>query len=757
MEFGSHSAIGADTIDDTRERILRPGDTCWRLERATRVQFLVDGSEYFAALRSALLAARHSIFILGWDVDSRMTLVPEPADDGLPAAFGAFLNEVVRRRSGLRAHVLSWDYAVLFALEREWLPRLNWPAHRRLHFRLDKHHPVGASHHQKVVVIDDRVAFVGGLDITRCRWDTPEHACGDPRRTDADGKPYGPFHDVQMAVEGPVAQALGELARERWLRATGRRPTWRAQAANDTATPSPWPEQLQPALEDVDIGILRTEPAFDGNPAIDEVHRFYGAAIAAARSTLFLENQYFSSAALAERLAERLAEPDGPEVVVITPQRESGWLEETTMGVLRARLYRALQAGDTHRRFHPYCPLLGDDSDGECLNVHSKIMTVDDGILTIGSANLSNRSMHLDTECNLAIEADAQGSQRDATRAAIAALRSRLLAEHLAVPAAAVDAATRERGVGGAIEQLRRGARTLQPAQIVLRPDIDALLPDYALIDPAQALEAEYVLGHYMPREQRRSARGHASAIGLAVLVLGAFAIAWKMTPLQHYLDLQTALHFAERLRDQPLTPVWVLLTYVVAGIVVVPVVLLIAVTGMVFGPWLGMTYALGGALLSAATTYGIGRLIGQDTLQRYLSERLCRLDKQLQQRGVLAVAAIRLLPVAPFTVVNLLAGAAHIALRHFLLGTALGMFPGIVLTVFFIDRVEDALRAPSATTLVWVALAAAGIAALALGIKRWLRGNRRDADQPRTAAPTTSQQRQPERPHIARRSSRVS
>lgn len=727
-------------------RVLQPGDTCWRIERATRLQFLIDGSEYFAALRRALSSARHSIFILGWDIDSRTALTPDSADD-LPLPFGAFLNEVVRRQPGLHAHVLSWDYAVLFALEREWLPRLNWRTHRRVHFLLDKKHPVGASHHQKVVVIDDRIAFVGGLDITRCRWDTPEHLSNDPRRVDADGKPYGPFHDVQMVVEGPIAAALGELVRTRWQRATGRQPRWRPPP-DDIATPSPWPATLPAALEDVDVAILRTEPAFGGNPAVDEVRKFYCRAIAAARSTLFLENQYFSSKALAERLAARLAEPDGPEVVIVTPQRESGWLEETTMGVLRARLYRFLQSRDTHGRFRPYCPTLSD-SGRECLNVHSKVMTVDDELLTVGSANLSNRSMHLDTECNLAIEAVAQGERADATRAAIAALRTRLLAEHLAAPASAVAAATRAHGISGAIEQLRHGTRTLEPAHITLRPDIDALLPDQALIDPTQPLEPDYVIDHYVPRDQRRSARGHATLIGLAVLVLGGLALAWQHTSLHDYLDLQNALRVAEQLRDQPLSPLWVALAYVAAGLAVVPVVLLIAVTGMVFGPWLGLMYALGGSLLSAAAMYGVGRLLGQDKLQRYLSKRLRSLNRQLQKRGVLAVAAMRLLPVAPFTVVNLLAGAARIPLRHFLLGTAIGMFPGIAMTVFFIDRVEAALRSPSTDALLWVAVGAAGIAALALGIKRWLSGRPARQSQDDDASP-------PARPGLRERPSHV-
>lgn len=692
------------------------------------MQFLVDGSEYFADLRSALLHARHSILILGWDIDSRMTLQPNPADDNLPAAFGAFLNEIVRRQPGLHAHVLSWDYAVLFALEREWLPQLAWSTHRRLHFRLDKHHPTGASHHQKVVVIDDSVAFVGGLDITRCRWDTPEHKIDDTRRVDADGKPYGPFHDVQMVVEGPVAAALGELARERWRRSTGHRLRDSLPARTDRSThteTSPWPPELQPALENVEVGVLRTEPAFAGTPAVSELQRFYYSAIAAARTAIFLENQYFSSSALAERLAARLAEPEGPEIVIVTPQRESGWLEETTMGVLRARLYRQLKACDPRQRFRPYCPTFAADSN-QCLNVHSKVMIIDDELLTVGSANLSNRSMHLDTECNLALEAAAQGEQADAVRAAIAGLRNRLLAEHLDVAIDAVAAATRDAGLSGAIEALRTGTRTLAPALIEQRHDIDTLLAEPALVDPMQPLETDYLIDEYLPREHRRSARGHATLIGLAVLLLGGLALAWQQTPLHRYLDLETALRFAEQLQSQPLAPLWVLLTYVVAGMLVVPVVLLIAVTNMVFGPALGTLYALGGSLLSATAMYGIGALLGQDTLQRFLKGRLRSLNRQLEQRGVLAVAVIRLMPVAPFTVVNLLAGAARIRLWHFLLGTALGMLPGIVLTALFIDRVEASLRAPSTTSVAWLGVAVAGIVAVALVVKYRLRSRRK-------------------------------
>ena len=208
-------------------RILRPRINCWRQSHASRVASLIDGAAYFSALRAALTRAQRSVFIIGWDVDSRTDLVPgvEPAD-GLPIRLGDFLNALVKRRDGLHIHVLDWDFTMLYALSREVLPiyQLGWRTHRRLHFHLDERHPLGASHHQKIVVIDDALAFVGGLDLTGRRWDTPAHHSDEPRRVDARGRNYPPFHDIELAVDGAAAAALGELARERWRRATGRMP-----------------------------------------------------------------------------------------------------------------------------------------------------------------------------------------------------------------------------------------------------------------------------------------------------------------------------------------------------------------------------------------------------------------------------------------------------------------------------------------------------------------------------------------------------
>ncbi|KAF7963873.1 hypothetical protein AWV80_04900 [Cupriavidus sp. UYMU48A] len=323
--------------NDAEVSLLRPGHNCWRAEPCARFAMLVDAHAYFAALRQALARAEQTIFIVGWDIDSRMRLTPEAPDDGLPAELRDFLSALCERRRGLRVYVLSWDFAMVFAFEREFLPaaRQHWQAHRRLSFCLDGNHPPGASHHQKIVVIDHCLAFVGGLDLTIRRWDTPEHRASDPRRVDPDGKPYAPFHDVQCMVDGDAARALGDLAAERWLRATGRHPRVPVMAGAD-----PWPAEVSPDVTDVQVGISRTDPARDDLPAVTEIRKLHTDAIAAARDSLYLENQYFSSGLIADAFAARLREPDGPDIAFVSRRTESGWLEEASMGVLRARLCR---------------------------------------------------------------------------------------------------------------------------------------------------------------------------------------------------------------------------------------------------------------------------------------------------------------------------------------------------------------------------------------------------------------------------------
>ncbi len=128
------------------------------------------------------------------------------------------------RRASLRIHILVWEAPIIYAYEREWFPDYWFGANdlERLVLRRDTCLPLGSAQHQKIVAIDDSIAFVGGCDITIRRWDTDPHAPKNPYRVDPRGITYPPFHDLQMAVDGDAARSIAELARERLVRPASR-------------------------------------------------------------------------------------------------------------------------------------------------------------------------------------------------------------------------------------------------------------------------------------------------------------------------------------------------------------------------------------------------------------------------------------------------------------------------------------------------------------------------------------------------------
>ena len=168
------------------------------------------------------------------------------------------------------------------------------------------------------------------------------------------------------------------------------------------------------------------------------------------------------------------------------------------------------------------------------------------------------------------------------------------------------------------------------------------------------------------------------------------------------------------------------------------PITLLILATAIVFGPVSAFLYALAGSLLGAAVTFAAGRALGRDAVRRLAGHRLNHLSRRLARRGLLAVVAVRIIPVAPFTVVNLAAGASHISFRDFALGTALGMLPGIFAITLFSERVLAAVQQPSALTLATLGAVVLGIAAAAWLLRRLLqrRAARTSASADSNAAP---------------------
>lgn len=455
--------------------ILRPGETCWRIARANRLAPIVDAADYFTAAKTAMMKARHSILLIGWDFDTRIALERDGHRQDAPNRLGRFLRWLVRESPDLQIRLLKWDPGILRSLSGGTIPLLvlNMTSGQGIRLKLDRHHPAAACHHQKIVVIDDALAFCGGIDMTVDRWDTPDHPDRDPRRRRPDGSLHGPWHDVTTAVDGEVAKALGELARERWRQATG----------EDLPVPpeggDPWPDGLEPMLRDVDVAIARSQPEYEGQQEAREIEALYLQAIGSARRTIYLESQYFASRRIVEALCRRLKEPDGPEIVVVNPETADGWLEEEVMGSARARLLSLVGRSDIHGRFRLYTPVA---EGGTPIYVHAKVMAIDDRLLRVGSSNLNNRSMGLDTECDLAVEAGE--GDRDLRRAIIA-FRDRLLAEHLGkTEEEAGEAFARSASFIQAVEGLRGPGRSLRPFDPPELTEAEEALAETDLLDP---------------------------------------------------------------------------------------------------------------------------------------------------------------------------------------------------------------------------------------------------------------------------------
>lgn len=705
----------------------KPGSNCWKTETASRLSILIDAEAYFRAVFEALIQARSSVFILGWDIHSEVHLVrgetAEEVAEKWPTRLGPLLNALVKQRPDLDVYLLNWDFAMIYALEREFFPsyKLDWKSHDRVHFCLDGEHPTGASQHQKIVVVDDEIAFVGGIDLSKWRWDTREHRPDHELRRSPEGKPYPPFHDVQMLVEGPAARAVSRLARNRWQVATCKAPI---EKNPQPAGSQPWPASASVMATGVTVAIARTLPAFRDQKGVREVEQLYIDSIEAARRFIYLENQYFSSETVGKALARRLEEENGPEVVLVMPERTGGWLEQHTMDVLRSRLMRLLQDADKHGRLRIYGVRL-TDSPPLWLMVHAKVCVIDDRFLRIGSANLSNRSMGLDSECDLALYVE-DDSGRFESDALPARFRRDLLSEHLGVSEEALLGAEKDHdSLIEAIESLREGARTLVPLSPDIPETVDRFVPEAEVIDPEKPLEPDEFLERIVRPEKARSVLQRYGRIFALIGGILALALAWRFTGLSEWLSVDRAEELANRIQDAPFTPLLVMLAYVIGGLIALPITLMIVATVTVFGTWTGMAYALAGAELSAVVTYGVGHLLGRDKVGRIAGSRINRLIQALAKRGIVTVMMLRIVPVAPFTVINVAAGVSPIRFRDFALGSFLGIIPGVLGIGLMADQILASLKNPDPKTLTIAAVVIAVVIGVLYGLRVWVERRR--------------------------------
>jgi phosphatidylserine/phosphatidylglycerophosphate/cardiolipin synthase-like enzyme len=416
------------------ERILSVGQNCEGVYEVEETGLLIDGQDYYRAFYHAAKRARHYLLMSAWQFDTTVKLLRgrearETRDD---VSLLPFLNRLCLKNPELRIYILEWDFSVLFALEREWFQSwiVNWTTSERLRFRFDRSHAAGASHHQKFVVIDGEIAFVGSMDICSGRWDDRRHRAVNLLRVNSNGRPYAPYHEIQSYHIGPVAQQLARLFEWRWRSSGGEdlHLPGRSALTRFSVTPT-----LRIHTDRVAVSRTLAKTLLPLQDSVQEIRRLYLDAIEKSEELIYIENQYFSSQSIFKALQERIKASDRPriEIIIVLPKQPEAFLETVSLGMVQARMLYALKELASREGHSIGIYYTGPRTRGGIelpTYVHGKLLLVDDRFLTVGSANTTNRSMGLDSELNVAWEAGSPEEHR--LIKSIRKTRISLLSEH---------------------------------------------------------------------------------------------------------------------------------------------------------------------------------------------------------------------------------------------------------------------------------------------------------------------------------------
>jgi phosphatidylserine/phosphatidylglycerophosphate/cardiolipin synthase-like enzyme len=356
-----------------------------------------EAGNYYRRISDLLEGAREHAVFTGWQVDSRLPFPDPRARAGGPAleTLKQKILRLVEAKPGFHFYFLMWDHAYFYTLERETMQGRIWDnLHPRVHFVFDNRHPYGASHHEKIAVIDGKVAFCGGIDLCDERWDSPSHLLHDPRRSlDWRREKHGPYHDLAVQVTGPVC---GEI-----LRHVGRR--WRQLSS----VPFPEPARGRTAVRGGGHRVLLSRTLVSPeDPIVRDVEFLFRDLLRTARRRILLEGQYWWSRRVNEWLIEAMRRR-GPGLEVLIVLADLGKLKalSSQMSAHELGLVAELQAvaRETGARLHVGAPFAygGPEDPPRPVYVHSKVMVVDDRYLMIGSANFAERALRLDTELAL--------------------------------------------------------------------------------------------------------------------------------------------------------------------------------------------------------------------------------------------------------------------------------------------------------------------------------------------------------------------
>jgi uncharacterized membrane protein YdjX (TVP38/TMEM64 family) len=231
-------------------------------------------------------------------------------------------------------------------------------------------------------------------------------------------------------------------------------------------------------------------------------------------------------------------------------------------------------------------------------------------------------------------------------------------------------------------------------------------------------MDPDDFIERFIDKEDHHSGRRRLIVFVALILVLIALAAAWKWSPLAGYLDIGVMSSWIGSLSNYRFMPAIILVLYVLGGLVVFPVTAMVAITAVLFPPLTALALSVAGAMMSASVVYWIGRIVGRDFVRKVAGKRINQLSRRLARQGLLTMTIIRFIPVAPFSVVNLVAGASHIGFRDYFFGTLIGMAPGFIAITLFTESLLSFLFEPNILNITILA----GITLVAVVLLVWLK-----------------------------------
>jgi phosphatidylserine/phosphatidylglycerophosphate/cardiolipin synthase-like enzyme len=374
------------------------------VRHGNKVEVLVDGEEALPAIQDAIRGARSHVHIANWHASPDFRLTREPGSPTLRDLLAATAQRVDVR-------LLLWAGPPLPAFQpTRRLVRAEqrkFTENTAVRCVLDARERTMHCHHEKLVIVDDTTAFVGGVDFTALEGD---------RHDSVDHPPDRPicWHDLMLRLRGPIVADVAEHFRQRWTEVA-------AEELPKPVVPAPAGDTSAQFLRTVPDGTYRF--ARDGEFTILDS---YLRALRSAQRLIYLENQFLWSPEIAEVLIDKLCDPpdDRFRLVLVLPRKPSNGADTT-----RGQLGRLLDADDGKNRLIATTLTTQDEDRSAPVYVHAKLGIVDDEWMTVGSANLNEHSLFNDTEVNIATD----------DRELIRATRLRLWAEHLQRPVADLD------------------------------------------------------------------------------------------------------------------------------------------------------------------------------------------------------------------------------------------------------------------------------------------------------------------------------